>query len=349
MNVTELAARLEGRVEGDGAVAITGVAGIREAGAGDLTFLADPRYEGELARTRAAAVLVAADWSGAAPCTLIRVADVGKAMTAVVGWFTRVLPPPAPGIHPTAVIAANVRLGRGVSIGPYAVLEPDVQIGDRTSIGAHVYVGHGVTIGSDSRLYPLVSVREFVRIGARAIIHNGAVIGSDGFGYTRADGKWRKIPQTGTVVIGDDVEIGANVTVDRARFGVTRIGSGTKIDNLVQVAHNVTIGDDTAIAAQAGISGSTAIGARVQLGGQVGLAGHIAIGDDSVVAAQSGVHKNVPPGSIVAGYPAVPHMDWARSHVNILKLPEMKKRLAALEQRLQALERPQTEESQASV
>jgi UDP-3-O-[3-hydroxymyristoyl] glucosamine N-acyltransferase len=243
-----------------------------------------------------------------------------------------------PGLHPTAVIGEGVRMGRDVSIGPYCVIEPGAAVGDRTALGASCYVGHEAVIGDDCRLYPHVTVREYCRIGCRAIVHNGAVIGSDGFGYAKEGARWKKIPQVGIVVLGDDVEIGANTTIDRARFGETRIGNGVKIDNLVQVAHNVIIGDDTAIAAQVGIAGSTRVGARVQLGGQAGVAGHISVGDDSVAGGQAGVTKDVPPATFVSGYPAMPHNEARKMHASLMRLPELKKKVADMETRLKALE-----------
>ena len=248
MRVDEIAGAVEGVLEGDGSVEVTGLAGLTDAGAGELSFLASPRYASAVAETGASAVIVSEGWAGTCPCAVIKVKDPDKAFAVACGLLA---PPPvevAPGIHPTAVIAGDVALGGDVRVGPYCVLEPGVAVGNRTVLSAGCYLGHGTKLGEDCRLYPGVGVRERVRIGDRAVIHNGVVIGSDGFGYYRDEGKWRKIPQTGTVEIGDDVEIGANTVIDRARFGRTVIGNGVKIDNLVQVAHNVSIGDDTAIA-----------------------------------------------------------------------------------------------------
>ena len=338
LTVAEIADRLGGRVEGDGTLEISGVASLEAARPGQLSFLSNPKYAAFMQMTRAAAVIVGDAWSGASAAALIRVKDADAAFAQAALWLAR---PPVvvrPGIHPTAVIAEGVSLGRDVSIGPYCVLEPGVRIGDRTVLGACGYLGHEAVVGEDCRFYPQVTVREYTRIGNRAIIHNGAVIGSDGFGYVKEGCHWKKIPQVGVVVIGDDVEIGANTTIDRARFGETRIGNGVKIDNLVQIAHNVTIGDDTAIAGQAGISGSTQVGARVMLGGQAGLSGHIRIGDDAVVGAQAGVTKDVPAATFVSGYPAMPHKEALKVHANLMRLPEWKKKVADMDIRLKTLE-----------
>jgi UDP-3-O-[3-hydroxymyristoyl] glucosamine N-acyltransferase len=266
----------------------------------------------------------------------VKNADAAFAQVAV--WLARPPVKYTPGIHATAIIAEGVILGRDVHIGPYCVVERGVKIGDRTELISGCYVGQECELGSDCRFYPTVSIREHTRIGNRVIVHNGAVIGSDGFGYVKEAGHWKKVPQIGNVEIGDDVEIGANTTVDRARFGVTRIGNGVKIDNLVQVAHNVTIGNDTAIAGLAGISGSAHIGARVQIGGQAGIGGHLKIGDDSIVGGQAGVMKEVPPATFVSGYPALPHDESRKAYAHMMRIPELKKRIAAMESRINALE-----------
>ena len=223
-------------------------------------------------------------------------------------------------------------------MGPFCTIEPGAVIGDRTVLVASCYVGHSCEIGSDCRLYSNVSVREYVKIGNRVILQNGAVIGADGFGYTKESGHYKKIPQVGIVVLGDDVEIGANTTVDRARFGETRIGNGTKLDNLIQIGHNVTVGEDVVMASQVGISGSCHVGSRVQLGGQVGLAGHLKVGDDSVVAAQSGVSKDVPPASYMFGTPAMPALAAKKMHAHMMRMPELKAKIVELEARLKAVE-----------
>lgn len=341
LTAAELARKLGSSVEGDGAVEVRGVAGVREAREGDVTFMANPRYAADVASTKASVVIVGRDWSK--PCSapaVIRADDPDKAFAQIAMWFAPPPVVPVPGVHPTAVVAGNVQLGEGVSIGPHCVLEPGVRVGARTVIYAGCYLGHGVTVGDDGKLYPLVSVREHCVIGHRVIVHNGTVIGSDGFGYTvDKQGVRHKIPQIGIVVIGDDVEIGANVTIDRARFGKTRIGNGVKIDNLVQVAHNVSIGDHAVVVAQVGIAGSAEIGSHTILAGQAGVAGHIVVGDGCVVGGQSAVTKDVPPKTYVSGYPAMPHDKATRLHAHMMRLPELKKRVAELAARLEALEK----------
>lgn len=338
LTVAEIARRLGGVVEGNGAAEISGLAGIREAQAGQLTFMAAPRYAAAAGATKAAAVIVAKDWDRPCPAALIRVKNPEKAFAEAAQWFA---PPTVvfqPGVHPTAVVAGDARLGKDVTIGPLCVVEPGAAIGDRCVLVAACYVGHGASIGADSKLYPQVSLREYVRVGCRTIIHNGAVIGSDGFGYVQEGAARKKIPQIGIVVIGDDVEIGANVTIDRARFGQTRIGNGVKIDNLVQIAHNVIIGDNSVIVAQVGISGSTSVGERTILAGQVGVAGHLVIGSDVIAGAQAGITKDIPSGMFVVGSPAYPHDKAMKLFAHTARLPELKARIAALEERLAKLE-----------
>ena len=338
--VGELAKKLGATVEGDASRTITGVAGIREAGNGDITFVADARYADAVAATKASAVVVAKTWDRSCPAPMIRVDNVEHAFTQIALWFAPPPVKPAPGVHPTAVVAAGVQLGEGVSIGPHCVLEPGVKVGARTVLFAGCYLGHGVTVGSDSRLYPHVSVREHGQIGDRTIIHNGTVIGSDGFGYAAdQDGVRKKIPQIGIVVIGNDVEIGANVAIDRARFGKTQIGNGVKIDNLVQIAHNVVIGDHAVIVAQVGIAGSCHIGAHAILAGQVGVAGHLVIGDGAIVEAQSGILRDVPPKARMFGSPAWPADQAMRSHAVVMRLPELRKQVLEIGRRLAAIEK----------
>lgn len=337
LTVSEIAARLGGFYEGSGECPIHGIAGIRDAGPGEITFVSNPRYAADVAATQASAVIVPQAWDRGVPSNMIRVADADKAFAQVVEWFMRPMPRPAPGVHPSAVVASSAAVGAGVHVGPNAVIGEQAKIGARTVISAGCVVGAEVQIGEDCLLYPLSSIRERCHLGNRVILHNGSVIGSDGFGYSvDAKGVRTKIPQLGIVWIDDDVEIGANTTVDRARFGKTVIGKGVKIDNLAQIAHNVVIGEHAVIVAQCGISGSTSIGARAVLAGQSGIVGHIRIGEGAVIAAQSGVSNDVEPGAYMLGSPAKPAEQMARIYAVIQKLPEIKKRLAELEKRIAA-------------
>jgi UDP-3-O-[3-hydroxymyristoyl] glucosamine N-acyltransferase len=339
MTVQEIADKLGGAaVEGNPAAVITGLSGIREAREGDLAYVANPKYAGAAAATAATAVIVAADWAKPCSATLIRVANPEKAFAQAAAWFA---PPPirhAPGIHPTAVVAPDAALGADVCVGPFCVIEPGASIGSRTVLQAGCYIGHRATVGDDCLFYPHVSVREYCRIGTRVILHNGVVIGSDGFGYAQQGERRIKIPQVGIVVVGDDVEMGANTTVDRARFGQTRIGNGVKIDNLVQIAHNVIVGDHAVIVAQAGIAGSSMIGARTILAGQVGIGGHTVIGPDVIIGAQSGVAKDVPAKTFLLGTPALPFERTSKIYAIQAHLPEWRDRLHAIEKRLDALD-----------
>ncbi|MBM4153038.1 MAG: UDP-3-O-(3-hydroxymyristoyl)glucosamine N-acyltransferase, partial [Kiritimatiellaceae bacterium] len=275
------------------------------------------------------------------PAVIIRVKNPDAAFAKAAMCFYVPVPAPASGVHPTAIVASDVVLGDQVSIGPYCVIESGVKIGDGTVISAQCYVGFRSVIGSQCLLYPQVSLREFVTIGNRTIIHNGTVVGSDGFGYSvNAEGIRTKIPQIGTVEVGDDVEIGANVAIDRARFGKTRIGNGVKIDNQVQIAHNVVVGDHAVLVAQCGIAGSSSIGSKTIVAGQAGVAGHLTIGSGVVIAASAGVSKDIPDGAYVMGSPAMPADRMKRTHAGIMLLPKMKERIAALDARLKKLENP---------
>lgn len=338
MKLAEIAEKIGARLEGDGDLEITGLASLAEAVAGELSFLANPRYTSAVAETRASAVLLANAWTGECPCAALYVENPDRAFADVALMLAPATVVFAPGVHPTAVIATDARLGGNVTVGPHVVIQPGAVIGDRTVLVAGCYVGHEAVVGSDCRLHAHVSVRERCVLGARVIIHDGAVIGSDGFGYTPdKHGVWQKVMQLGIVEIGDDVEIGANVTIDRARFGKTRISNGVKIDNLVQIAHNVQIGEHSVMASQVGISGSTRVGRHVQLGGQAGLAGHLHVGDGAVVGAQAGVTKDVPGSCFVSGYPAMDHRKATRLHAHLMRLPELKERVRELEAQVAAL------------
>lgn len=331
----EIAERLGCAVEGDASVVITGVAALKEAEPGDLSFLANPKYASQVEATRASAVIVARDWQGPCSAALLKVEQPDQAFGQIAVLFAPAPVPRVQGVHPSAVIGKNVKLGEGVSIGPLCVVEEEAEIGDGSVLVGNVYVGYRAKVGKNNLIYAQVSLREYVQLGDRVIIHDGTVIGSDGFGYAvDAQGVRTKIPQIGTVVIADDVEIGSNVSVDRARFGKTRIGKGVKIDNLVQIAHNVQIGDHAVIVAQVGISGSSSIGEKAILAGQAGVGGHLHVGAGAVIGGQSGVTKNVEPGTFMFGTPIVKHADYMKAYALFLRLPEMRRKLADLEKRL---------------
>jgi UDP-3-O-[3-hydroxymyristoyl] glucosamine N-acyltransferase len=331
-----LAERLGCRLEGDGGVEIGGVRSLEDAGPRDLTFVTEARYVPRLEASRAGAVLLAESLPGPNRPAL-RTPNPYLALARAIGVFHQPLPG-VPGIHLTAVVSADARVHGTACVGPLCVLAPGVEIGAGTILDAQVFVGGNVRVGRDCRLFPQVTLREGTELGDRVVVHSGTVIGADGFGYARDGVRYVKIPQIGRVVLEDDVEIGANVAIDRATLGTTRIGRGTKIDNLVQIAHNVQVGEDTVIAGQVGISGSSRIGSRVTIAGQVGVTDHVQVGDNAVVGAQAGVSKDVPEGAIVLGAPAVPHLEFKRQLAATARLPQLGKTLRALEERLRALE-----------
>lgn len=336
MKLRELAERLECRLEGDGDIEIARVAGIDGAAPGDVTFVANPKYEKALASTRASAAIVRDGMTGA-PCAVLRTRDPYLAFARAVGLFAPSARPSA-GVHALAAIASDARVGSEVSIGPFVAVGEGATIGDRTVIFPNVTIGPGARIGTDCVIHANVSIRERVTIGSRVILQNGVVIGGDGYGFVRrGDGTHEKIPQVAAVVIEDDVELGANTTVDRPAVGETRIRAGTKIDNLVQIAHGVTVGRNVLMAAQVGVAGSTDIGDDVIFGGQVGVGGHLSIGRGAVAVGQSGVTNSLDPGAMVAGYPAIDSREWRRASVIFKRLPELKRRLEQLEARVAAL------------
>lgn len=333
----EIARIVGGELVGDPAISISGASGIKDAKKGDITFLANRRYAPLMEETQASAILTPLDVVFRSK-PIIRTQDPSLAFAQIAGlWHPADVRHPR-GVHKTAVVAKSAKIGRGVALGPYVVVEDHAKIGAGTVIYAGCFVGHDTVIGEGCIFYPHVSIRERVAIGNRVFIQSGSVVGSEGFGYAQVDGKYQLIPQVGTVVIEDDVEIGANVTIDRARFDKTLIGQGTKIDNLVQIAHNVVIGKNSIIVAQAGISGSTRIGNHVTIAGQAGLVGHIEIGDNAVLMAQAGITKSVPPDTMVSGYPARPHQEAMKVYAAMQRLPEMIKTLNELKIKIRELE-----------
>jgi len=336
--VRDVAEFLGGTIVGDPEAILTGIAGITEAKAGDLSFLANPKYTQHLATTAATAV-IAAEAVPDAKCALILVPNPDFAFAKLVGAYGPKPLHPATGIHPTAVIGERVTIGKDARVGAYAVIGDGVVLGDHVVIYPHVVIGGEVTIGNDCVLYANVVIRERCRIGQRVTLQPGAVIGSDGFGYALVDGKHQKIPQVGIVVIEEDVEIGANTAIDRARFGKTRIGAGTKIDNLVQIAHNVEIGNHCLIVAQVGIAGSTHLGHYVTLAGQVGLAGHLTVGDQAMIGGQAGVSKSVPAKAKMRGSPAQDFHQALAQEVAVRRLAGTQAQVKQLEARLAELER----------
>jgi UDP-3-O-[3-hydroxymyristoyl] glucosamine N-acyltransferase len=338
ITLKEIAEKIGASIEGDASLTVEGLASLADAGERDVSFLSREKYAQQAEATKAAAIIAGKDWEGRAPCAVLRVDNPDRAFMIAAQLFA----PPAKvrkaGVDPSAVVDPSARVDPSAHIGPLCVVEAGATVGKNCVLVASCFVGHDAVIGDDSFLHAHVSVRDRVVIGRRAILHCGAVVGSDGFGYFKEGEKWKKIPQVGTVVLGDDVEIGANSTIDRARFGRTVIEDGVKLDNLVQIAHNVCVGANTAMAAQVGIAGSTVIGRNVQLGGQAGVSGHLRVGDYSVVGGQAGVTKDVPEKIFVSGFPALPHREAMKMQANMHRVPELKQRIAELEKRLKAVE-----------
>mgnify|MGYP001288034700 CR=1 FL=1 len=329
MKLGEIARSLGCELHGGSNIEITGVAGIEDAKAGELTFLANPKYRPLLATTQASAVIVTKDTDAAQVAILVS-ANPQLDFARTIELFHEA-PVYAPGIHPTAVIAKSAKVGSGAHVGPYCFIDEDVELGSNAVLHSFVTIYRGVKIGDDFFAHAHVSVREGSRIGNRVLLQNGVVIGSDGYGFARqTDGRWYKIRQSGVTVIEDEVEIQAQSVVDRATVGETRIGRGTKIDNLVQVGHACKVGEDTMLCGQVGLAGTTRVGNRCILAGQVGVAGHLTIGDGATLTAQTGVPNDIPAGVVYSGYPAMDNLAWRKSVALFSRLPELQKELREL-------------------
>jgi len=337
MMLSEIARQIGAHLEGED-IAITGVAPIGEAGPGQITFVANPSYTPQIKTTRAAAVILSPDF-GPCPLPSLRHSNPYLAFARVLALFYQP-PSPPPGIHPTAVVHPSARLGTEVSVGAHTVIDQDCVIGDAVTIHPNCTIYRGVVIGRGSIIHSNCSIREYCLLGQHVTLQNGVCIGSDGFGFAKqSDGTWYKIVQSGRVVIEDDVEIGANTTIDRAAIGETRIMLGAKLDNLVQVGHSCSVGQHSLVCAQVGLAGSTQVGQQVLLAGQVGVAGHLTIGDKTVATAQSGIHNSVPTGRTVSGYPAIENRQWRKASALFRRLPELARLIQQLEARLENLEK----------
>ncbi len=335
MKLRELAERLGCELLGDGEVEIRGVGGVDEAGPGDITFLASPRYASQLATTRASAVVAPAERETALPRL------VSDNPYLVFARAVALLHPPSrpdPGVDASARVHPTAVLGEGVHVGALAVVGARARVGARSVLHPQVVVYHDAVIGDDCILHSGVQLRDGCRLGDRVVIQNGAVIGSDGFGFARdGEGRHHKIPQVGVVIVEDDVEIGALTAIDRASLGETRVGRGTKLDNLVQIGHSVTVGPDSVLCAQVGIAGSCRVGRNVTLAGQVGVADHVTIGDGAIATAQTGIPSAVEPKAIVSGYPAIENRSWLKASTVFARLPELTRRVRELERKLESL------------
>ncbi len=334
----QIADILHGVVEGDSNVKVSNFSKIEEGKPGTLTFLANPKYSTYLYSTEASIVLLNKDFTleKEVKSTLIRVDDAYASLAMLLNMVEQAKPKKT-GIEPNSFIAEDAKIGQTPYIGAFSYIGNRAVVGDNVQIYPQVYIGDNVTIGNNTNLYPGVKIYANSKIGNNCIIHSGAVVGSDGFGFAPENGAYKKIPQMGIVIVEDDVEIGANTTIDRAVMDATIIRKGVKLDNLIQIAHNVEVGEHTAMAAQVGISGSTKVGKNCILGGQVGLGGHINIGDNSSIGAQSGIIGDVKPESKILGSPAIPVKDFFRSSAVFSKLPDMYRQLAQLQRDLDSL------------
>ena len=339
MKLREIAEKLNCALEGEASLEITGVAGLEDARPGDLTFLANRKYRSALATTRASAVLLAPNEPKPA-LAVLRSQNAYLDFARAIEFF-HPSPRYAPGVHPTAIVAGSAKIGVGAHIGPCCFVDEGVEIGDHAVLHSFVSVYRGARIGDYFFAHSHSCVRENCRLGNRVILQNGVVVGSDGFGFAReASGHWYKIRQAGPAVIGDDVEIQAHAVIDRATVGETRIGRGTKIDNLVQVGHACKVGEDTLLCGQVGLAGSTTVGDRCILAGQVGAAGHLTIGDGATVSSQSGVPGDVPAGAVYSGYPAMDNLAWRKSVAVFNRLPELQRELRELREEVARLRSP---------
>ncbi len=338
MKLAELARKLGCTVDGDANLEITGVAGIDEAQPGQLTFLVNRKYRPSLTTTRASAILCATG-EPRPPIAALRSANPYLDFARAIELF-HPAPRYTPSIHSTAVVSGSAKIGPGAHIGPYCFVDEDVEIGDHAVLHSFVSIYRGARIGDHFFAHSHVCVREDCRIGDRVLLQNGVVVGSDGFGFAReANGRWYKIRQAGLAVIGDDVEIQAHAAIDRATVGETRIGRGTKIDNLVQVGHACKVGEDTLLCGQVGLAGSTTVGNHCILAGQVGTAGHLTIGDGATISSQSGVPGDVPAGAVYSGYPAMDNLAWRKSVAVFNRLPELQRELRELREEVSRLRR----------
>lgn len=340
-NVAQIAQKLNGAVIGDGEVQITSLNGLQDAQAGDLSFLGNPSYTSVMKTTQASAVLVQSDYTGEHDFPVIQVENPYLAFATLLSELEQELLIHPTGIHPTATRGANVTIGENCAIDANVHIADNAGIADNVILYAGVYLGRNSTIGPDTIVYPNTTIRENVTVGKNCIIHSNVAIGSDGFGFTTIDGIQAKIPQIGKVIIGDNVEVGSNSAIDRATFGVTRIGNGTKIDNLVQIAHNVTIGENGTISGGSAIAGSATLGNNVTMGGNSGIIGHVTIGDNVILGAGAGALQPLEEGAVVSGFPAIDHktnlrmiMSQRRLHKALRTIRDLEKRIEELEQKL---------------